>query len=335
MKSFKYAAVSSTSAAIAEIAATPNARFIAGGTTVLDLMKDAAEEPPMLVDINALPLREIERRSDVLYLGALSRMSDVAKHPVVLELAPMVAIALQQSASPQLRNMASMGGNLLQRTRCPYFRDVATPCNKRSPNSGCGAIGGEHRRQAVLGTSEHCIATHASDVAVALTALRAIVHVEGSRAKRDVPIVEFYRLPGETPHVENVLRDDELIVGIGIPLSQSARRSTYVKVRDRAQYDFALASAAAGLDISDGKIREARLALGGVGTIPWHVPAAEEALLNRSADRGAFEEAAEAAVAGAKGYGQNDFKILLARRTLVRALETASGLHQAPQKRAR
>ncbi len=233
----------------------------------------------------------------------------------------MVAIALQQSASPQFRNMASMGGNVLQRTRCPYFRDVATPCNKRAPGSGCGAIGGEHRKQAVLGTSESCIATHASDLAVALAALDATIHVDGPRGRRDVLLHELYRLPGATPHIETTLERGDLITGLTLPLLPFGARSTYLKVRDRAQYEFALASAAVALDISSNTVRQARIALGGIATIPWRAPQAEQLLIGAPATRQSFERAAEAALAGARGYGQNDFKIALAKRTLVRALE--------------
>jgi xanthine dehydrogenase YagS FAD-binding subunit len=318
---FEYTKVQSPSAALTALAHDRRARLVAGGTNILDLMKIAVEEPQLLVDINALPLRAIEPRGDRLYIGALARLSDVAANADVRAAFPMVAIALAQTASPQLRNMASMGGNLMQRTRCPYFRDVATRCNKRVPGSGCDAIGGDNRRQAVLGTSGHCIATHASDVAVALTALDAIIHVTGVHGSRDLPISKFYRLPGDTPAIETALEPSELINGLSLPLLTFAARSTYVKVRDRAQYEFALASAAVALDLAGGVIREARVALGGVATVPWRSPQAERALAGAPATPLTFERAAEAAVAGARGYGQNDFKIPLAKRTLVRALE--------------
>jgi xanthine dehydrogenase YagS FAD-binding subunit len=321
---FEYTKVQSPSAALTALAHDRRARLVAGGTNILDLMKIAVEEPQLLVDINALPLRAIERRGDRLYIGALARLSDVAANADVRAAFPMVAIALAQTASPQLRNMASMGGNLMQRTRCPYFRDVATRCNKRVPGSGCDAIGGDNRRQAVLGTSEHCIATHASDVAVALTALDAIIHVTGVRGNRDLPISEFYRLPGDTPAIETALAPSELITGLSLPLLAFAARSTYVKVRDRAQYEFALASAAVAVDLAGGEIRQARVALGGVATIPWRSLPAERALVGAPATRATFERAAEVAVAGARGYGQNDFKVPLAKRTLVRALEVVA-----------
>ncbi|HET6275966.1 MAG TPA: xanthine dehydrogenase family protein subunit M [Candidatus Cybelea sp.] len=300
------------------------ARYIAGGTNILDLMKIAVEMPPVLIDINGLPLTAIELTGETIRIGALARLTDVAADAGVRARLPLVAIALEQSASPQLRNMATIGGNLLQRTRCPYFRDVATPCNKRAPGSGCGAIGGENRREAILGTSEHCIATHPSDLAVALAALDATVHVAGARGDRDIALHEFYRTPGDTPQIETALLPGELIVAVSLPLLSYGSRSTYLKVRDRAQYDFALASAAVALDISAGTIREARIALGGVGTIPWRAPQAEAMVKGAPATRATFERSAVAALAGARGYGGNDFKVALAKRTLVRALEIAS-----------
>ena len=236
----------------------------------------------------------------------------------------MIAQALEASASPQLRNMASMGGNLLQRTRCAYFRDVATPCNKREPGTGCGALDGANRMEAVLGTSEDCIATHASDVAVPLVALDAVVHVFSGNGEREIPLRNFYRLPGTTPQIENVLEHGDLITGISIPVPSYGARSTYLKVRDRAQYEFALASASVALDVAGGTIREARIALGGIATIPWHSPEAERSLVGAPVGRSSFQRASEAALAGARGRGENDFKIALAKRTLVRALESVS-----------
>ena len=321
MNPFRFARAESTPAALGAVASGRHARFVAGGTNILDLMKVGVEMPELLIDINALPLRSIVRRGDALHIGALARLSDVAADAQVRAAFPMVAIALEQSASPQLRNMASIGGNVLQRTRCPYFRDLATACNKRAPGTGCGAIGGMNRQQAVLGTSDHCIATHASDLAVTLAALEARIHIDGRAGSRDASIRDFYRLPGETPHVENVLAYDELITGVSLPLLAYGGNSTYLKVRARAQYEFALASAAVALDIANGTIRQARVALGGVGTIPWRSLEAETLLSNAPATRVTFEKAAQAAVAGARGYGQNDFKIALAQRTLIRALE--------------
>jgi xanthine dehydrogenase YagS FAD-binding subunit len=322
---FVYQRVSSQSDALAALNRTPNAKFVAGGTNILDLMKDAVVTPSMLVDINALPLRTIERRGSSLYIGALARMSDVARNSDVLAMFPMVASALNQSASPQLRNMASIGGNLMQRTRCPYFRDPATRCNKRRPGSGCGAMQGVNRMQAILGTSDQCIATHASDLAVALVALEAVVHVSGARS-RDIPIVDFYRLPDETPQVETALDDTELITGISIPVLAFAQHSVYLKVRDRKEVDFPLVSVAAAVDAAGNKIRHARLALGGVATIPWRSRAAEGALIGGPLGIDTFKRASELAVDGARGYGQNDFKILLAKRAIVRALRSAAGI---------
>lgn len=321
MNPFAYARAADTPAALRALGADRHARLIAGGTNILDFMKEGVEAPSLLIDINALPLRAIEMRDDGLFIGALARMSDVAAHPQVRTAFPLVAMALEQSASPQLRNMASIGGNLLQRTRCQYFRDVATPCNKREPGSGCGALHGTNRKEAVLGTSEHCIATHPSDLAVALTALDALVHVANSSGEHIVPMREFYRLPEDTPHIETSLAREELITGVCIPPLFFSATSTYLKVRDRAQFEFGLASAAVALDAGDGIVRSARIALGGIATIPWRSREAEEALANQPAERVTFEHAAEAALAGARGQGENDFKIPLAKRTLVRALE--------------
>ncbi|HZY98410.1 MAG TPA: xanthine dehydrogenase family protein subunit M [Candidatus Baltobacteraceae bacterium] len=324
MNPFGYVLAESPSAALTEIANDRGARFIAGGTNILDLMKDAVETPSTLIDINALPLADIERGDRELRIGALARMSDVARHSDVRALFPMVAIALDESASPQLRNMGTMGGNLLQRTRCAYFRDVATPCNKRAPGSGCGALRGVNRTEAVLGTSEACIAAHASDVAVAFVALDSVVHTLGTGGSRAIPLAEFYRTPGQTPQIENALQPGEMIVAVSIPIVPWAKSSTYVKVRDRAQYEFALASAAVALDIDGGIVRNARVALGGIATIPWRSHAAEAELVRKPATNVTFERAAEAALSDAHGYAQNAFKIPLAKRTLVRALETVS-----------
>lgn len=321
MNPFAYAKAESSSAALTEFHRERRARYIAGGTTLLDLMKIAVEAPPMLIDINALPLRSIEVTGDAIRIGALARLSDVAANEAVRTRLPFVAIALEQSASPQLRNMATIGGNLLQRTRCPYFRDVATPCNKRVPGTGCGALEGENRREAVFGTSEHCIAAHPSDLAVTLAALDATVHVTGLSGNRDIALHDFYRLPGDTPHVETSLEPGELIMAVSLPLLTYGARSTYVKVRDRAQDDFALASAAVTLDLDGTTIREARVALGGIATIPWRSPEAEDTLRGVPATRVSFERAADAALVGARGRGGNDYKIPLAKRTLVRALE--------------
>jgi xanthine dehydrogenase YagS FAD-binding subunit len=290
--------------------------FLAGGTTLVDLMKLNVLTPHHVLDINDLPLRGIDT-SDGLRFGALERMSDIAAHPGVY---PVISRALLASASQQLRNMASIGGNLLQRTRCGYFRDVATPCNKRVPGSGCSAISGANRMHAVLGTSESCVATHASDVAVALVALDAEVVLTGADGTRTVALADFYRLPGETPDVENDLRPGELITEVVVPRLDWASRSTYVKVRDRASYEFALCSAAVALDIQDSRVVDARVAVGGVATVPWRLTAVEEALRGAPATVESFEAAASVAADGAKPLSGNGFKVSLLKRTVVRAL---------------
>lgn len=300
-------------------------RFIAGGTNLLDLMKEGVMESSRLVDINRLPLDRIEEQDGGLLLGATARNADTAYHPLVRERYPLLAAAILAGASPQLRNMASNGGNLLQRTRCYYFYDVGTPCNKREPNTGCGAIGGVTRQHAILGASEHCIATHPSDMCVALAALEATVHVESKRGKRAIPFAEFHRLPGEAPQYDTVLEADELITHIALPDASAYKdHSVYLKVRERLSYAFALVSVAAALDIgADGVIRSARIALGGVAHKPWRKPAAEALLEGAKPDAALFARVADALLEGALGQGHNDFKIRLARNTIVRALDTA------------
>ncbi|MFI2364607.1 FAD binding domain-containing protein [Promicromonospora sp. NPDC019610] len=300
--------------------AGPDTAFLAGGTTLVDLMKLEVMTPEHVVDINRLPLGGVTLNRKGLHIGALERMSDVAAHPVVREHYPMIAQALELSASAQLRNMASIGGNLLQRTRCGYFRDVTTPCNKREPGSGCSALEGINRGHAVLGTSDHCIATHPSDLAVPLVALGTVVHLGSARGERNVPLDEFYALPGSTPEVENVLRPGELITGITVPRSPWAAHSRYVKVRDRQSYEFALTSAAVALELRGRTIADARIAAGGVGTRPWRLPAVERALKGRPATPATFEAAVRPAADGAEPREHNAFKPALLRRTLVRAL---------------
>jgi xanthine dehydrogenase YagS FAD-binding subunit len=295
--------------------ATPGT-FLAGGTTLVDLMKLNVLTPAHVLDINDVPLRGINT-ADGLRFGALERMSDIAAHPGVY---PAISRALLLSASQQIRNMASIGGNLLQRTRCSYFRDVATPCNKRVPGSGCPALGGANRMHAILGTSDSCAATHASDVAVALVALDAELRLAGPDGTRTVKLAEFYRLPGDTPEVENDLRTGELITEVVVPELGWAANSTYVKVRDRQSYEFALCSAAVALDVRDGVIADARIAAGGVGTVPWRLPAVEDALRGKPPTQDSFEEAASVAAEGARPLSENAFKVRLLKRTLVRAL---------------
>ncbi|HEY3675749.1 MAG TPA: xanthine dehydrogenase family protein subunit M [Candidatus Tumulicola sp.] len=320
MNPFAYLRAPDASSAMSARLRTPGAQYIAGGTNILDLMKDDVERPALLIDINSLELSRIDARDDGVLLGALARMSDVAAHATIRARFSAVAMALDETASPQLRNMGTIGGNLLQRTRCAYFRDPATACNKRVPGSGCGAIGGENRTHAILGTSDRCIATHASDLAVALVAFDAIVHIVSSQGMRTVPIRAFYRLPEATPQLENTLAPGELIAGVFLPFPPFPARSTYIKVRDRAQYEFALSSAAVTVSMQSGMIAAVDFALGGIATVPWHVPAAAASLIGQTPSTERLENAATTALEGTRGYGQNDFKIVLARRTLIRAL---------------
>jgi len=327
MHPFAYSAVQDEHAAVRAVGEAPGARFLAGGTTLVDLMKLNVERPERVVDINALPLAQVEElRDGGLRIGAMVRNSDLAEHAAVRTRYPLLAQALLAGASPQLRNMATTGGNLLQRTRCYYFRDTAARCNKRQPGAGCDALQGYNRIHAVLGTSEHCIATHASDLCVALAALDATVRVLGPSGERTIPFGDFHLLPGDHPERETALKLGELITSVDVPPLPFARRSVYVKVRDRASYAFALASAAVALDMQGERIRTARVALGGVGTKPWRARAAEEALAGKRAGAAAFQAAANAALAGARPRQHNAFKIELAKRTLMRALARAAAL---------
>jgi xanthine dehydrogenase YagS FAD-binding subunit len=300
------------------------AEYIAGGTDMVQLLQENVRSPERLVSLAGLLENRIEVLSQGLRIGAAATMAEVASHPAVVEQFPVISEALLNSASPQVRNQATMGGNLLQRTRCPYFRDVGyAACNKRAPGSGCSAIGGENRWHAVLGTSENCIAAHPSDLAVALVALDASVEVRGTNGQRTVPLLELHRLPGITPHIETVLEPGEVIAAITVPASPLARRSHYLKVRDRASFEFAVVSAAVALAMNGSRIRTARVALGGVGSKPWRVPKVEAVLVGASLDPAALRSAAALAAEGAQGRGHNDFKIELMQRAIVRALETA------------
>src|ERR671922_688852 len=302
------------------------AEYIAGGTDMVQLLQEYVRRPERLVSLAGLLDNRIDIGPQGLRLGAAATMADVAAHPGVVEQFPVISEALLNSASPQVRNQATMGGNLLQRTRCPYFRDVGyVACNKRAPGSGCAAIGGENRWHAVLGTSEHCMATNASDLAVALVALDATVEVLGAGGQRPVPLIDFYRLPGATPHLETVLGPGEVIAAITVPASPAAQRSHYLKVRDRAAFEFAVVSAAVALEMDGARIRQARVALGGVGTKPWRVPQVEGALAGASLHPAALRSAAALPPQGAQGYGHNDFKIELMQRAIVRAVQTAGG----------
>jgi xanthine dehydrogenase YagS FAD-binding subunit len=300
-----------------------DASYIAGGTTLVDLMKLEIAQPATLVDLQPLPLATVELAGDGLRIGAMARNSDVAYHPLVKSRYPVLSQALLSGASPQLRNMATVGGNLLQRTRCSYFRDIAVACNKRRPGSGCSALEGYNRGHAVLGGSEHCIATHPSDMCVALLALDAVVHTRGRAGTRAIPIRDFHTLPGDHPEVETVLERGELVTHVHLPASSFAARSHYRKVRDRASYAFALASAAVALALDRGVIAEARVVLGGVATKPWRSMEAEKMLVGQPPGRALFQAAAEMAVRGAVRRTHNGFKVELAQRTLVRALSTA------------
>ena len=325
MNNFTYLQATQAKDATTAVAGTKDAAFIAGGTTLLDLMKLNVENHGQLVDINMLAFKGIEQTADGLRIGALERMSDVGEHPLVVQNYPVVSESLLLAASPQLRNMASIGGNLLQRTRCGYFRDTAFPCNKREPGSGCPAQDGENRSLAILGTSKSCIATFPGDLAVALAALDAVLLLENPKGKqRRVPLVDFHLLPGNTPQKETVLEPGELIVSVTIPAAAHARKSLYLKVRDRTSYAYALASAAVGLDVQAGIIRSARVALGGVGTKPWRSLAAEAILTGAPATEATYRAAAAAAVRDAQPRGQNRFKVELVQNTLVRALTDAA-----------
>ncbi len=305
--------------------APASARFIAGGTTLVDLMKLNVETPSRLIDINRLPLGKIEVLPDGgLKIGATVRNSDLAHHPAVQKDYAVLSQALLSGASAQLRNMATTAGNLLQRTRCVYFRDTAMPCNKREPGTGCPAITGFNRTLAILGTSESCIATNPSDMNVALVALEATVHVEGPRGSRAVPIGDFHLLPGRTPQRETVLEPGDLITHVTLPPPVAGNRQLYLKLRDRASYEFALASAAVVLTLGGGNVTRARVALGGVGTKPWRSPEAEAALVGQPANAASFRKAADAALRDARPQSENAFKVELAKRCLAHALQTAA-----------
>jgi xanthine dehydrogenase YagS FAD-binding subunit len=330
MKPFTYTKARDASQAVSGIAAKPQTKFLGGGTNLIDLMKMGVETPAQLIDITRLPLTQVEELpgGKGVRIGALARNSDVAEHALIQQRYPVLSQAFLAGASPQLRNMATVGGNLLQRTRCYYFYDPAFPkCNKRNPGSGCGALEGYNRIHAILGQSDQCIATNPSDMNVALAALDAVVRVQGPKGEREIPIADFHRLPGSTPNIETNLQPDELITAIDLPAIPFAARSHYLKVRDRASYAFALVSVAAALELGpDKKITAARIALGGVAHKPWRAQKAEKELIGKTADEKTFRVAAEAELATAKGYKHNSFKIELAKRSIVRALRTVAAL---------
>ena len=328
MQTFSYVKAASIDKALGGVG---SGKFIAGGTTLVDLMKLEVEQPSTLVDINTLPLDKVEKLpAGGLRIGSLVRNSDLAWHPDVKASYAVLSQALLSGASPQLRNMATTGGNLLQRTRCAYFREpgAGTPggyaCSKRTPGTGCAALEGFNRTHAVLGASDHCIATHPSDMCVAMAALEAIIHVEGPRGKRTILFADFHKLPGDTPHIENALEPGELVTYVDLPRPVEGSRSVYLKLRDRASYEFALASAAVVAKVEGGHIRYVRVAMGGVGTKPWRSHEAEAALTGKPANAATFRAAAEAALAGAKTRTDNAFKVELAKRCLTRALKLAT-----------
>jgi xanthine dehydrogenase YagS FAD-binding subunit len=322
MKPFAYLRATETSTAIE--AASSQTKFIAGGTNLLDLMKEGVEQPDRLIDITRIQLAQIQSTSNGVRIGALAKNSDTANHPLIRTRYPLLSQALLAGASPQLRNMASVGGNLLQRTRCYYFYDTSAPCNKRQPGSGCAAIEGYNRIHAILGTSDQCIATHPSDMCVALAALDAVVQVSGAKGDRAIPFSEFHRLPGDTPQIETVLQPGELITAVDLPNSPFAEQSHYLKVRDRTSYAFAVVSVASALDINNGTIRNARMALGGVAHKPWRSVEAEKILVGAKPNEQTFQAAAAATLRGAKGYKHNAFKVELAKRAIVRSLTIAT-----------
>ena len=323
MRPLSYARATDADSAIALVYENRDSEFLAGGTTEVDLLRQNVLRPRLLVDINDLPLNKVEDLpAGGLRIGALARMSDVARAGSVVQRFPVISQALLLGASAQLRNMASMGGNLCQRVRCSYFRDATSPCNKREPGSGCAALSGYNRAHAILGTSDKCIATHPSDLAVALVALDAVVHSRGPAGERAIPIDDFFLLPGDTPEREHPLEHGELIAAIEVPATPVARQSVYLKLRDRESYEFALVSVAAAARIEDGAVAEVRLALGGVGTKPWRARRAELSLLGKPATEAGFAEAAGEELAMATPTPMNAFKVTLAQRAITRALAT-------------
>ena len=336
MRPFIYARVNTTSAAVqaecrGHVPPPASAtHFLAGGTTLLDLMKLDVIRPAKVIDINALEtghMGDIEANSKGLRLGALVRMEHAAEHPDICRSYPVIAQSLTLAASPQIRNMASLAGNVLQRTRCPYFRDATyADCNKRNPGTGCGAIDGFNRMHAVLGASKHCIATYPGDLAQALIALDTMVDILGARGSRSIPFATLHRRPGQMPDIETTLQPGEMIVSFFVPAGPWTRRSLYLKVRDRASYEFALTSAAVALDLHNGKVRNARIALGGVATVPWRAREAEAVLKGKAINDNTMKAAAETAFAAARRREHNGFKIALGKRTLIRALSQAAAL---------
>jgi xanthine dehydrogenase YagS FAD-binding subunit len=327
MRPFKYTRAAEPNGAAAVVAGNPQAKFLAGGTNILDLMKEDVERPDELVDVSRLKLAEIKAAGGGVSIGALAKNTDTANHPLIRRNYPLLTQAIVAGASGQLRNMATNGGNLMQRTRCQYFYDTAMPCNKREPGTGCGALEGLNRIHAILGWSEKCVATYPGDMANALYALDAVVRVRGAAGReRTIPVVEFHRLPGDTPERDNNLQHGELITAIELPKSSFAKNSYYLKVRDRASYAFALVAVAAAVELDGGRVRQARVVLGGVAHKPWRSLEAESALVGKPASEEIFGRAAEAALREAKPLAHNAYKVELGKRAVVRALMRAAGL---------
>jgi xanthine dehydrogenase YagS FAD-binding subunit len=326
MNPFTYVRATEPLGAIRALGSTGNAHFLAGGTNLIDLMKMGIVTPEKLVDINHLPLKEISGTPAGLRIGALCTNSEVADHPLVLKHYPLLSMAFNAGASPQLRNMATVGGNMMQRTRCPYFFDPALPCNKRVPGSGCGALEGYNRMHAIFGASDKCIAVNPSDMSVALTALEATVHLQGPRGSRSLAFADFQRLPGDNPERDNVLEPGELITAVTLPALTFPDHVHYLKIRDRTSYAFALVSVAAALRLDGGTVHAARLVMGGVAHKPWRLGAAEDFLRGKAATVENFQAAASLAMQGAKAYAYNKFKLTLAPNAIVQALKTASGV---------
>ena len=321
MINFQYLRANTSKAAIAAITKNKNSKFIAGGTNLVDLMKRGVTSPEKLVDINLVPLKQIEMIQDMIHIGAMATNADVAAHQLIKAHLPVLSMALSAGASPQLRNVATVGGNMMQRTRCGYFYDTEMPCNKRQPGTGCGALQGYSRMHAIFGASESCIAVHPSDMCVALAILDATVVLAGSKGERKLKFTDFHRLPGSTPEQDNNLKADEMIIRLEIPVNKVNQQSNYVKVRDRASYAFALVSVASSLNVTDNKITEARIAMGGVAHKPWRLAEVEAFLVGKSPNPEVFAAAATLAVKNARTYKDNGFKVKLSSNTIIEALK--------------
>ncbi|MDQ1138891.1 FAD binding domain-containing protein [Pedobacter agri] len=323
MINFQYLRTTTAKSALALLSKDKNSKFLAGGTNLIDLMKRGVTAPEKLIDINHVPLKQIEQIGDKIIIGAMASNTAVAENVIIKEKLPLLAMALNAGASAQLRNVATVGGNMMQRTRCGYFYDTEMPCNKRQPGSGCGALGGFNRMHAIFGTSDKCIAVHPSDMCVALIALDTTVVLASVKGERKILFKDFHRLAGDTPQLDNNLKADEMIIRLEIPVNNLAKNSHYLKVRDRASYAFALVSVAAGMEISDNKITDIRLTMGGVAHKPWRLTASENFLKGKEPSIENFEQAAKLAMTGAKGFGENDFKLQMAPNSIIEALTVA------------